>query len=210
MRRNEANSHKRLLTFHPAHRSLLPEDVGHHISVQVKLWLKLQHVCTLFLASLSPNPLFFPIHSISLKEMPPKLVVSWYPGAEAAPGSWCLLGHHVTESVYAVTFKGTFEPILARFNIHMRHLTSSSHFVKSCGRWVRKCQVVARFRLLPALLVVENGAERLAATGPRKASVPPGAELRQSPAEEPDRASSERGPTRHYNEISFLLFRRAY
>lgn len=70
MRRNEANSHKRLLTFHPAHRSLLPEDVGHHISVQVKLWLKLQHVCTVFLASL-----FFPIYSISLKEMPPKLVV---------------------------------------------------------------------------------------------------------------------------------------
>lgn len=74
MRRNEGKSHKRLLTFHPAHRSLLPEDVGHHISVQVKLWLKLQHVCTLFLASLSQNPAFF-IYSISLKEMPPKIVV---------------------------------------------------------------------------------------------------------------------------------------
>lgn len=64
--------------------------------------------------------------------MPPQICCFWYPGAEAAPGSWCLLGHHVTESVYPVTFKGTFEPILARFDIHMRHFTSSSHLVKSC------------------------------------------------------------------------------
>lgn len=194
MRRNEANSHKRLLTFHPAHRSLLPEDVGHHISVQVKLWLKLQHVCTLFLASLNPKPFFLPFTASPWKKCP-QTSRFWYPGADAAPGSWCLLGHHVTERVYAVTFKGTFEPILARFNIHMRHLTSSSHFVKSCWLWVRKCRVVARFRLLPTPLVEENGAERLAATGPRKASVPPGAGLRQSPAVEPDRASSEHSHT---------------
>lgn len=80
----------------------------------------------------------------------------WYPGAEAAPVSWCLLGHHVTESVYPVTFKGTFEPILARFNIHMRHLTSSSHFVKWCGN-VRLSLALGSS---PPSLVEENGAVR--------------------------------------------------
>lgn len=137
-------------------------------------------MCALYSSNLFSKTSFFYYYLFTAFLL--KISCFWYPGAEAAPGSWCLLGHHVTESAYAVTFKGTFEPILGRFNIHMRHLTSSSHFVKSCWRWVRKCQVVARFGLLPSVPVEENGAERLAATGPRKASVPPGGRTQTPPS----------------------------